>query len=336
MASLPFSITLIRFLAAHRTAFLTRVFLFSTFVGTVDGYILIVILIYVMYDKRLAVRLSVLLLLTMSLNHVLKIIIKNPRPFIREGTYAKQWAVSAEDAKELATEYSTPSGHAMAGSAFYSYLYALVENRSVRVVAIIAILMTGLSRPYLGVHYLEDILIGWVIGLAVALAFLKYADAFVEKWDQVSYRYQVTIVVGSSLALWLLTIMINGWRIDGQPRAFLGYAGFLTGLVIGLPFELRTLNFDPRSSGVTAKILRYFISVGMVILTLLLLGRVFATMSDNFSMPGYLLQYIRYTVAGAVSIYLAPLLFTKMRLAETYPIGTEVDTGRALAALSRR
>jgi hypothetical protein len=85
MAPLPFSIALIRFLAAHRTAFLTKVFLFSTFAGTVEGYILIITAIYVMYDKSLAVRLSVLLLLTMSLNHVLKIIIKNPRPFIREG-----------------------------------------------------------------------------------------------------------------------------------------------------------------------------------------------------------------------------------------------------------
>jgi hypothetical protein len=170
----------------------------------------------------------------------------------------------------------------------------------------------------------------------VALAFLKYADDFVELWDKLKYRRQVTIVVASSMALWLLTIVINGWRIDGQPRAFLGYAGFLTGLVIGLPFEPGLVNFDPRSSSVTAKVLRYFISVGMVILTLLLLDKVFGAMSDKLSMPGYILQYIRYTAAGIVSIFVAPLLFTRIRLAETNAVPTEASPRRALGALSPR
>jgi membrane-associated phospholipid phosphatase len=328
MTPLPFSSALIRFLADHRTPALTKVFLLSTYAGEVYGYILVTTLIYVMYDKGLAVRLSVLLLLTMSLNHVLKILIKNPRPFIRERTYTSKWAVSAAEAKELAMEYSTPSGHAMAGSAFYVYLYGSVRNRYVKVVAIVAILLTGLSRPYLGVHYLEDILIGWAIGLTVAALALRYAEN-ISNWSKLSHGRQVAIVVVASIVLWLFTIVINGWRIDGQPRAFMGYTGFLTGIVIAVPFELKALDFDPRSLGVTAKILRYVISVGMVIFTLLLLGKAFAMMSDDFSVPGYVFQYIRYTAAGVVSIFLAPLLFTKLGLADTYPMGTVVKAARA-------
>jgi hypothetical protein len=66
---------LIQFLADHRNVFLTKFFLVASFIGDVEGYILIITLIYVIWDKQLAIRLSILVLLTMSLNHLLKIII---------------------------------------------------------------------------------------------------------------------------------------------------------------------------------------------------------------------------------------------------------------------
>ncbi|MGB3549089.1 MAG: phosphatase PAP2 family protein [Candidatus Binatus sp.] len=317
MAQLTFNMAVMQFLVDHRNVLLTKFFLLASFAGQVEGYILIVTLIYVMLDKTLAVRLAVLLLMTMCLNHVLKIILKNPRPFIHEGTYLQKWAVSTENAKALSTEYSTPSGHAMAGSAFYSYLYAFVENPFVRVIAVLAILATGFSRPYLGVHYPGDILIGWVIGLLVALVAIKRADKITDGWNKLSYKYQVAIAVASSMVLWLATIAINGWRIDGQPRAFLGYAGFLTGILIGRPIELSAVNFDPRSSTQLAKMLRFIISVAMVLVSLVLLDKVFRAIADDFSVLGYLLQYIRYVIAGVINIFVAPLFFTKLGLAET-------------------
>ncbi len=73
------------------------------------------------------------------------------------------------------------------------------------------------------------------------------------------------------------------------------------------------VNFDPGSSNAVVKILRY---ICMVIFTLLLLDKVFGAMADKFSMLGYLLLYGRYTVAAIVSTFLAPLLFSKIKLAE--------------------
>ncbi len=317
MTQWTFDIAFMQFLVDHRGLLLTKLFLVASFVGEPEGYILIVTLIYVMFDKILAVRLGVLVLLTMCLNHVLKIVIKNPRPFVREGTYFKKWAVSNNYAKGLAMEYSTPSGHAMAGAAFYSYLYAAVENRFVRVVAVAAILLTGISRPYLGVHYPGDILIGWVLGLSVGLVAIKFADEISDRWNALAYKYQAGIVVTSSLFLWLFTIAINGWRIDSQPRAFLGYAGFLTGIVFGRPIELSTLDFDPKSCSPLAKVLRFAITAGMVLGSLLVLEKLFGAIADDYSVLGYVLQYVRYAVAGIVNIFVAPLFFTRIGLAET-------------------
>jgi membrane-associated phospholipid phosphatase len=321
MTQWPFDTAFMQFLADHRSPLLTRLFLAASFVGEAEGYILIVTLIYVMLDKTLAVRLAVLALLTMCLNHVLKIVIKNPRPFIREGTYLKKWAVSNNYAKALAMEYSTPSGHAMTGAAFYSYLYAAVENRFVRVVAVAAILLTGISRPYLGVHYPGDILIGWVLGLSVGLVAIKFADEISARWSALEYKYQAGIVVASSLILWLATIAINGWRIDSQPRAFLGYAGFLTGIVLGRPFELSRVDFDPKSCSPLAKVLRFAITASMVLGSLLILDKLFGAIADDYSVFGYMLQYVRYIIAAIVNIFVAPLFFTRIGLAEPNPDG---------------
>ena len=49
----------------------------------------------------------------------------------------------------------------MAGGSFYAFLCASVQSRWVKCVAVAALLLTGISRPYLGVHYVEDILLGW-------------------------------------------------------------------------------------------------------------------------------------------------------------------------------
>jgi len=314
---LHFNIQLMQVLADHRTPFLTLFFQFFTFIGDTNGYILVGTLIYVAFDKRLAVRLMVIVLISMSLNHILKMIIKNPRPFIREGTYMQKWAVSPDMARELATEYSTPSGHAMACSSFYAYLYAAVKSRVLRIICVLLIVLIGLSRPYLGVHYLEDILSGWVVGLAVALIAIIWGERINAAWDKLSFGGQIALAVAASGVLWFYTVAINGWHIDGQPGAFLAYAGSLTGIFIARPLELRFVDFDPRSSSVVAKLVRFLFTVAASILTLQLLGAGFAKIVPNFTLPGYALQYARYASGSIVSLFLAPLIFTTLGLAKS-------------------
>jgi hypothetical protein len=61
MAQLTFNMAVMQFLADHRNVLLTKFFLLASFAGQAEGYILVVTLIYVMFDKTLAVRLAVLL-----------------------------------------------------------------------------------------------------------------------------------------------------------------------------------------------------------------------------------------------------------------------------------
>jgi len=141
------------------------------------------------------------------------------------------------------------------------------------------------------------------------------------------------VAVGASFTLWLATVAINGWLVDSQPRAFLGYAGFLTGIVLARPIELSIVDFDPRSSKPSAKLLRFVISVAMVLAALIVLEKLFRAIAIDYSVLGYLLQYIRYTIAGVVSVFVAPLFFTRLGLAERNAAGSAEATSRLNFAL---
>lgn len=316
MGSLHFNLAFLQFLAEHRNFLLTDFFRTGSLIGSAASYVLIIMLIYVVWDKQLAMRTSVLMLLASPLNDILKMIIRNPRPFVRQGTYRRMWAVSAEQAKALAAEYSTPSGHAMGAATFYSYLYAFVRKRWLRTGCVLMILWIGSSRPYLGVHYAEDVLLGWGIGVCIAILAVRWTVPITAFWGRRSLAGQMALAVLISAALSLTVVMLNAGRLDSQSRPMLSFAGLLTGNVLARRLELSRINFDPRSRGALAKLLRYLVTIGMMLAVMQGLKPLFAVLAAPYSMPGFFLEYLRSTAAGFAGMYLAPWLFTRMNLAE--------------------
>jgi membrane-associated phospholipid phosphatase len=78
----------------------------------------------------------------------------------------------------LPDSYSFPSGHALFSLCFYGTLAALLAGRTRRpalrvavwVLGVALIVLIGLSRIYLGVHYPSDVIAGYAVGLAWLLA----------------------------------------------------------------------------------------------------------------------------------------------------------------------
>ena len=79
------------------------------------------------------------------------------------------------------TGFSYPSGHAMGSMAFYGSIIVIVKNLKIdkkykyiiNSILGFIILMVGISRIYLGVHYPSDILGGWLISF-ILLNILDY------------------------------------------------------------------------------------------------------------------------------------------------------------------
>lgn len=170
--------TIVGWLQAHGTeggeAFFSVV---SWFGAQVMSVIVLVVVIYfaVRRDWLRAIALAASGLGGTLLNNVLKIIFHRGRP---------------ESATEFVTRqsWSFPSGHAMGSMVGYGFLaYLLLEHvtdRRARIAIIVgtAIMvgLIGFSRLYLGVHYLSDVVAGFLAGglwLAVCITGYRFASA---------------------------------------------------------------------------------------------------------------------------------------------------------------
>ena len=108
------------------------------------------------------------LVLSVVLNTLLKEVIQRPRP---EG-----YNIVAE------TGYSFPSGHSMVSMAFYGLLAWLVwkyetnqvERHVYPVLFVGLIVMVGVSRIYLGVHYLTDVLAGLLVSTVWLILYITF------------------------------------------------------------------------------------------------------------------------------------------------------------------
>lgn len=156
------------------SAWLTSVMKFFTFIG--DKYQVVILSMIVMLFLFVVLRHRKELMLfiwasigSVVLNETLKVIFARERPNI--------YRLSEQ------TGYSFPSGHAMAALTLYAVLAYLlwrhVSSRGGRgillVSAIVVIVIIGISRIYLGVHYPSDIIAGYMMsGCWLALSIWLY------------------------------------------------------------------------------------------------------------------------------------------------------------------
>ncbi|HIR43399.1 MAG TPA: phosphatase PAP2 family protein [Candidatus Aphodovivens avicola] len=141
----------------------------SALATPVSLVVLLLVIVAFAPGKRPGACAAVNLVLVFLLNQALKFAIQRPRP----------------DGFQLAVEqgFSFPSGHSMVAMAFFGLLVWMVwryePDRATRIGCAAAfsavIVLVGVSRIYLGVHYASDVLAGFCVSLAWLAIYTRVA-----------------------------------------------------------------------------------------------------------------------------------------------------------------
>ncbi len=297
---------------------------FFTFLGFEEFYLMIMPAIYWCFDTLMGARLAVMLVITTSVNAVLKVAFHSPRPF---------WVSDKVTAMSSETSFGIPSGHAQnAVSLWGTWAYSM-QRRWAWIVAILVAFMIGFSRLYLGMHFPIDVLVGWTVGIILLWAFMRLETPIVNwiKAQTVGQKLitfaliSIGILLIGNLAIW----GISGWQLPaewiqtatnaGTPPEPFSRDGITTaaaiffGLTSGLVLIKQHGGFDPK--GVWWKrILRYLL--GMVVLVGIWAGLKAIFPSGEGFVP-QVFRFIRYGLMGFWVGAVAPLLFRWLKLADS-------------------
>lgn len=227
-------------------------------------------LIYWCVDKKLGYRIAFSYLVSGFIVNALKIIIKVPRPFIKDSSLNP-----VDKALKHATGYSFPSGHTQAATSVYGTLSIYLRSRSgiLSILLFIPILAVAFSRMYLGVHTPYDVLTGFAIAIIVTIIINWLFDNY---WlDPSHYRIILILVTIAGFGLMLLgacEMVYNGVApVNGLDCIKIGSA--MLGFIFGWYIEISHVKFIEQGIDLKGQILKYI--CGMIGLAVCYMGTEF-------------------------------------------------------------
>lgn len=219
-----------------RTAALDAVFPLITDLGSELSYLTILSIVYWCLDKSIGQGLSYAFLFTATLNTWLKDIWQIPRP----NSPALEAKLEQADITlrlrpiRHETSPSFPSGHTQGAVVAWGYMAARFAKRWFWIVAAVIVGLIAFSRMYLGVHFPQDVIGGFIIGVLYVAAWLWAEPRARERASALDRRWRYALVVLIPLGV-LLIHPVNGTATT---------LGAIMGLGVGFVLESETLRFS--------------------------------------------------------------------------------------------
>lgn len=253
LEDLLFGTTLIRILQGLFAPQFTRVFEAITLLGSSEFLVGVAAVVYWCFDKRKGRLLTYILLLGAYVNFFLKLLIPSPRPPLELRLTEKN-----------ETSFGFPSGHVQDSTTLWTSFWRSFRRRFLALIGTTLIFAVGVSRLYLGLHNLAQVIGGVLVGLAfVGVVFLilrviPRQDGKIRLVPQL--LFSALTVLPLVAAVLIFGVVGDGGRV----------AGYLLGFSIGAIFEDRYVAFR---TNITHKrrVIRIIIAgvVGVIVLGVL-------------------------------------------------------------------
>lgn len=161
--------TAVLWFVPHRTPLLTYFFLVATHLGEAYPYIAAILLFAFLKKYREALQIAIAGGGAILISNYLKDYFQIPRPilYLEYSDLGIKSLGHIDGVTFLSGATSFPSGHTIGAFVFYTSVAYLLPTRFQIPLLCIAV-ASGISRIYLGHHFLEDVLAGSLIGVVWA------------------------------------------------------------------------------------------------------------------------------------------------------------------------
>jgi len=309
-----FELEIIHWLQSFRNGLLDHFFVYATMFGEEVILILILGYIYWCHDKLIGEKIGITVFVSLAINNLLKLIVMRQRPFVVDSTITNL-------RPETSGGYSFPSGHAQTAATYSFGLFYVIKKRWLLIVAIIITTLVAVSRMYIGVHYLTDVLTGALIGIGIAFLVSKY-------YDKITYMKQIYLALLGLTLLAMVGILVyyyiqnttNG-VLDAsayyeQGSTIVKQLGTISGYVIAILYEKKYVQFENHRI-LYKNIIRFVLGVGIILLLRVGLKALFGLIvnPENLTDQGaqsilaISFDYLRYFIMLFVGIGLYTKLF---------------------------
>lgn len=275
---MTWEINIIKTLQEISNGFFDTLFLGITKLGEEIAFIAVMVIILWCYDKRFGLLMGLNFLIASFTVNILKNTIQRPRPFAQDPSLS----IGAHT-----HGYSFPSGHTQSAASIYTTLGIHFGLRKKRIwffaLMLLVVVLVGLSRMYLGQHYLTDVLAGFFIG--VIISFLVYYLFSLLKDKE---EYWALIIIPLSIILMIL------FRNEEAHKDFFVAGGVSISVAIGYLLEKRFIRYDVRQEVWWVQILKVIFGASIALLIKEGLKPVF----EIWGLGLYLGSFIRYFLVG--------------------------------------
>ncbi|MCB9421771.1 MAG: phosphatase PAP2 family protein [Ardenticatenaceae bacterium] len=292
-----------------------------TSMGEENFYLVILPLIYWCLDKRLGKNLVYLFLLADGVNVLGKHAFRGPRPFWLDPSVGLSQSEG----------YGVPSGHTQLTTVIYGLVAVWYKRAWLTWLAVFMIVAMGLSRIYLGVHFVHDVVAGFLIGLIILISYFAWRRYSGGRFDKLflgrKLFWAVIIPLGLAVAYVIARLIIGDpntavpWAKfipDAELNGLEGMAtaiGTLLGFGIGVNLEASRTRFLV-AGPIWQRAVRYVL--GLVVTLVIYLGLRAVFPADPLWL-GVPLRILRYMLLTLWMSYYGPALFVKLGLASANP-----------------
>ncbi len=268
---------------------LIAIFRLITELGDTRAYIFLIVIVWYVYDKKIAKNLAFGVLGSYFINTIIKDAFQDPRPPTNDRGYADG--------------YGFPSGHAQQSVAAWGYLAYesyIRKNKILFWIFTVLVYVIASSRIIIGVHDVQDIWGGLTFGFIWLILFILIEPKVSEKVSDLSIIIKVILAVVIPIVLFLIGIFV--FLVPTGDYGLI--SGAMMGLSLGYIFETEKIKYEPRELSTMQKILN--LVIGIVIALVLYLG-----LSLIFP-ESQIMDLLQYFILSFVLVGFVPWIFVKI------------------------